>query len=80
MPTNINTSRARHALRPRHFVIRPDLRFRENIVMPGREDGWRQASRFDELETQAEEWLVADDVPEDNRRFRHVEARYEGQS
>ena len=65
-------------------ILLSDLTFDfvKTLLCRAEEDGWRQAkAAFDELETQAEEWLVADDVPEDNRRFRHyVEARYEGQS
>ena len=53
-------------------ILLSDLTFDfvKTLLCRAEEDGWRQAkAAFDELETQAEEWLVADDVPEDNRRF-----------
>ena len=65
-------------------ILLSDLTFDfvKTLLCRAEEDGWRQAkAAFDELETQAEDWLVTDDVPEDSREFRHyVEARYEGQS
>ena len=61
-------------------ILLSDLTFDfvKTLLCRAEEDGWRQAkAAFDELETQAEEWLVTDDVPEDSREFRHyVEARY----
>ena len=56
--------------------------FVRTILGRANDDGWQQArNAFGELESQAEEWLAKDGVPESARAYRrYVEARYEGQS
>tara|TARA_B100000676_G_scaffold309743_1_gene374218 strand:+ start:2090 stop:4165 length:2076 start_codon:yes stop_codon:yes gene_type:complete len=65
-------------------ILLSDLTFDfvKTILCRAEEDGWRQAkAAFVNLEKQAMEWLIADEVPQSARGFRrYIEARYEGQS
>ena len=65
-------------------ILLSDLTFDfvKTLLCRAEKDGWQRVkTAFANLETQAAEWLIADDVPQEARGLRrYIEARYEGQS